>query len=355
MPVITKGKQSGKKVDGQTREVVPFVGTDRQGEFSQFGVGIFYADGEDSGKGQIWGLVVPRQPLKSWRAMKLLEFIPEVVHGTLSGCWYAADADVRESDQRYVDVLATQFSNREAFNQIRENVVSMIPSAKEFDAMLKAMSDQGIEFDTWELTPLIEQGALPYHPLVDKMIQADNDRREKYAATERAVKEPVPKEGSLSQFFSDLGIANFIIGGGCGGYGIDWGHIGLEQLDETAKRDSFSEYMRGHRLEHTTQGPETRVIAGGKGVTMSLTSSGEIENPGFLAANGTKYTFTRAVFEDENFHITTKVSVDGESETEEVYTVPQLREMIGPLPPKKPVAYPFWRRFVPGFIRKMTN
>lgn len=139
----------------------------------------------------------------------------------------------------------------------------------------------------------------------------------------------------MSAFFADLGIGSFIIGDGFGGYGMDWGHIKLEELDRIAKRDSFSKYLtEGHRLEHTTEGPGTFSAPVAPGVTMYTTSFGEIEQPWFIAMDGTKYTFVSAKFRDGRFHIKTKVEKGEAAPVEGEHAISELRGMIGPLPPK---------------------
>ncbi|MCA9362179.1 hypothetical protein KC906_02290 [Candidatus Kaiserbacteria bacterium] len=327
--VAILGEPSEKIVNGELKSVVPFVGADREGKFAQMGIGLLFPD---EGKGMIWGLVMPHALIKSWRGMKLLEQVDRIEHGTLCGCWTIATSDVSDSDKRHLDELADQFGGMDGLEEARAKVLASVPSAEEIDSMISNLREKEVGVDSWDLTAEIEAGRIETSPAIELIIKKEDEERVAYARKEEQIKKPVPPEESLAQFFKDLRIGNFIIGGGFGGYGMDWGHIELKDLDQTAKRDSFSEYLTdGFTLEHTTQGPETFADDVAPGVTMYQTSSGEIENPWFLAADETRYTFLSAKFRDERFHIKAKVESADEPPQEGEFTIAQLREMIGPI------------------------
>jgi hypothetical protein len=331
--VAIQGEMSEKVVDGQTRKVVPFVGADREGEFSQMGVGLLFPE---NGSGTLWGLVMPHCLIQSWRGMKILEHIKEIGHGTLAGCWYAGKENLSDSDKRYLDELAVQFSSREEFDAIRAGALDAAPSSEEVESMIRNLREKGVDIDSWELEKEVEAGHIPSSATIDDLVAETQRKREAYQREEEEVNKPFSKEESLSAFFQDLGIDNFIIGGGIGGYGMDWGHIELEKLDRIAKKDSFSKYLPdGHRLEHTTQSPMTTKTSLGPGASMFQTSFGEIEQPHFTAKDGTTYKFISAKFHDEHFFI--KVLVDKPEVVPYAgeFTIQQLRGMIGELPKKK--------------------
>ncbi len=333
--IATRGAQSEKVVDGRRKQVVPFVGADREGEFAQMGVGLIFPDEQ---KGTTWGLVMPHALIQSWRGMKILERIEHIGHGTLCACWTVARRDVHNSDKSHLDELAEQVGGADKLQALRDEVLASVPSAEELNAMITNLREKGVDVDSWELEEEVKAGRIATSSLIETLARETEDRRQAYKREEEEVNRPLSREESLGAFFEDLGIANFIIGGGFGGYGMDWGHIKLDELDRTAKRDSFSNYLtEGPRLEHTTGGPETFSAPVAPGVTMYTTSFGEIEQPWFTAMDGTKYTFVSAKFRDDHFHIKTKVEKGEATPVEGEYTINELRGMIGSLPPK-PVA-----------------
>lgn len=330
--IATRGAQSEKVVDGQRRQVVPFVGADREGESAQMGIGLISPDGKGS---TIWGLVAPHVLVQSWRAMKILEQIEVVGHGTLAACWYAASRSVHGSDKRYLDELAEQVGGTDRFRALREEVLASMPSADELNTMIMNLREKGVNVDSWELEEEVRAGRIAMSPLIETLAHETEARRQAQIREEEEVRKPLPREESLGAFFADLRIGDFIVGGGFGGYGIDWGHIELSALDQIAKRDSLSKHHpEGHRLEHTTKRLETFSAQVAPGVTMYSTSSGEIEQPWFIAGDGTKYTFVSAKFRDGRFYIKTKVEKGEVEPIEGEYAISELRAMIGPLPPE---------------------
>ncbi len=329
--IAVRGVESEKIVNGRRTKTVPFVGADREGEFASLGVGLIYPE---EGKAVVWGLVMPHALIQSWRGMKILEQVGAVEHGTLCACWTIARRDMHDSDKHYIEDLAPQFGGIKKLNAVREHVLDLVPTAEELSAMITALREKNVNVDHWDLDAEVKAGRISSFPLIDTIGREEEEQRQAYQRKEEEIKKPLPREESLGAFFEDLNIANFIIGPAIGGYGMDWGHIKLEELDAIAKRDSFSEYITdGYHLEHTTEGPETLAADIAPGVRMYQTSFGEIENPWFIGADGTRFTFLFAKYRDGHFYLKTKVE-RGEAGSESEHTIAELREMIGPLPPK---------------------
>lgn len=318
--VAIQGEMSEKVVDGQMRKVIPFVGADSEGEFSQMGVGLLFPE---NGSGTLWGLVMPHCLIQSWRGMKILERIDEISHSTLAGCWYAGKENISDSDKRYLDELAVQFSSREEFDSIRAEILGTAPSSEEVESMIRNLREKGVDIASWELEKEIENGYIDSSVTIDNLVAETQRKREDYQRKEEEINKPLPREESLSAFFQDLGIDNFIIGGGIGGYGLDWGHIKLEELDRIAKQDSFSKYLpSGHQLERTTCSQKDE-------------NFGEIEQPHFLTKDGTTYKFISAKYHDDHFFIRALVDKPEVVLYAGEFTIQQLRGMIGELPKKK--------------------
>lgn len=332
--IALQGKESTKIVDGKEVRVIPFVGSDDEGTFSQMGIGIL---DPVSGRASIWGLVAPHLIIQSWRGMKILEKVKVIESGTLCHCWTVANRNMPECDRRHLESLAKQCGGLEKVNQIRDQVLNSVPGPKVLDRMITRLNEKGVDIDRWDLEEEIDKGTIAKSPTIQGLFQKIEQEKTESEEREKLIKKPLLVNESLSVFFVDLGISNFIIGGGIGAYGMDWGHIKIEELDETVKRDSL--YLGGKfaSLEHTTSGPETKVIPCGPGMTAYSTSFGEIEQPHFTAKDGTEYTFLAAKFgkTKHRFYVKTKVTKPGSTVTI-VTTIPRLREMIGPLPAPEP-------------------
>lgn len=331
--IATRGVPSVKIVDGQRRHVVPFVGADREGEFAQVGIGLIYPDGG----GTIWGCVMPHSLIQSWRGMKILERIERIDHGTLCGCWTIARRDVHTSDKRHLDELAEQVGGADKLQALRDEVLASVPSADELNAMITSLREKSVDVNSWELEEEVKAGRIAMSPLIEMLVRETEERRQEHQREEEEIKRPLSRTESLGAFFEDLGIANFLDGPAFGAYGMDWGHSNLGELDQVAKRASFSKYLTdGFHLEHTTSGPETISAKIGQGITMFQTSFGEIEQPWYVDATGTKYTFLSAKWTGGRFYICTLIDqpqMMGPPEALSV-TIAELRSMIGVIPPK---------------------
>src|SRR4030043_245052 len=103
---VAFGQEGLKAVDVKIQKAIPFVGADHAGELSSFGVGLVLP--ENGKSAQIWGLVSPHMLIQSWRAMKILEHVEVIEHGTLCATWYAGSREVHSSNQHYIDELAAK-------------------------------------------------------------------------------------------------------------------------------------------------------------------------------------------------------------------------------------------------------
>lgn len=325
--VAAYGAESPKAVDGKIQRAIPFVGADHPGEFSSFGIGVILPD--SGNKGQIWGLAMPHMLIQSWRAMKLLEHVEVIENGTLCDTWYAGSREPHSSDQHRIDELATKVGE-DKFRVLRADILDQVPSPEELQDMLTYLKDNNVEVESWELRREVEAGRLATSPLIDELVEEDERRRQEYQRREEALKQPVPSEQSLAALFQQLGVDNMIIGGGFGAYGMDWGHIELDKLEESIRRHShYSD--RGESLQRTTQNPRTRRTDLTLGMSMYQTETGQIESPSVRTKDGIQFTFTEAKFQDGTFMISTKVeSQEGEPVAAE-YTVTQLREILAEL------------------------
>ena len=170
---------------------------------------------------------------------------------------------------------------------------------------------------------------------------------EGYRCPQPNSEQPSSRDESLGAFFEDLQIGNFTTGGCVGAYGMDWGHITLAELDKTAISDClYPESAKGFRLERTPYAPEQYNAPGAKEASDPEKGFGKIEQPLFVAADGTQYTFRFVQLREGRFHVMTMVQRNYEEPFEEEYTIDVLRLMIGPMPPKiEPKVGPVRRLF----------
>lgn len=312
--IAALGKESLKAVDGRIQRAIPFVGTDRPGQFSSLGVGVLLPDNDN--RGQIWGLVMPHMVIQSWRGMKILENVEVIEPGTLCAAWYVGGREVHPSEQRYIDEFSSKIG-KDKFETQRAGILEQAPPADELERMLNTLRDNQVNVSTWELQQEVEAGRIGSSPLIDELVADDGRKRQEYEMHEEELKIPIEKERSVAVLFRDLGIDNLITGGGFGAYGIDWGHITPEQLEKDLRR--FGYYSdHGEHLLRTTKSPRTA----GRDL-------GEIENPSVTAPNNMRYTFTEARFVEGNFSIQVRVQKPGGEQEEAEYTVQQLREVLG--------------------------
>jgi hypothetical protein len=166
MTILFKGQESTKKVDGQVRKVIPFAGTDRDGEFSQMGVGLIYPVEQTA---SIWGLVAPHDIVASYRGMKIAEEVPTFGHGTLAACWYASHRDVHPSDKRYIDDIEGMIGA-----DTRQRILNTpLPS---FDEAIQVMMEKGIDFDVYPFLAELDQDNLTRTPVLEKAVNDYSDR-----------------------------------------------------------------------------------------------------------------------------------------------------------------------------------
>lgn len=167
--ILSQGKKATKIVGDKEQTAIPFVGTDSKSEWAQMGVGVILPDRKSLSH---WGLALPRLLIQSWRAMKILEEIPEIHNDTLSACWYAAKKDPHSSEKNYLpkleNLLGRMGTVRLAF--LRRKVLGSVPDEEELEKMLALIEEKKIEIATWELEEEINQGRLKESPRIKALI-----------------------------------------------------------------------------------------------------------------------------------------------------------------------------------------
>lgn len=312
--MIGTTEPSLKLVNNEQHTITPFFGMDREGDFAQMGVGFV----NEAGQGSMWGLLAPTMLITSWRAMRILAHLPTVERHTLSHCWYAASGRGNA-----IETLRAQSVSTQAFDEL----LTAMPDSQELDRMLTFVHERGIEVNIYELRELVEQGLIDDHPIIAMFEKRHEKSRDRYEARERFIAAPLADSCSLSALFESLGIDNLLDGEPFGGYGMDWGHIKLGDLDSMIKQTSTGTYASSFQLKRTTEPPTTRGCGiRGSDVTMFTTTFGDIETPFYVDATGTKYTFVSAKFRYDT--IVVSMEVGDEYPVQLDMTVEALREAI---------------------------
>lgn len=320
--IVGRAEPTIKLINGEEKSVTPFFGMDREGDLAQMSVGYVTDDGTVS----MWGLMAPTLLITSWRAMRILSHLKSVERFTLSQCWYAASGRQSQDGANAIEKLSNQFADHEVLVEL----LVANPGAEELDGMLRFVMERGIDVNVYELRDLIERGLIEEHPIILELEAKQQKASDRYEARERFIAAPMQEQDSLGSFFTLLGIDNLLDGAPFGGYGVDWGHIKIGDLDSMIKQTSTGEYASSFTLRHTTKSPETRKTPLGRGGSMLLeTSFGEIETPYFVDYTGTKYTFLNAKYRYDEIVVTVQID-----EKERDMTVAQLREMIVVKKPK---------------------
>lgn len=326
--IAMKGRDVEMSIDGKIQKVTPFVGADHAGQFSSMGIGYLLSDQKGC---LIWGLVIPHALIRSWRGMKLLENMTRIEHGTLCACWTVCGHNLSDSDQGRKEELAQQFESREAFDVVLEEILISVPSSGDLEVMIKTLLSNDVSVDGWDLKAEVDANRMKMTEQIQGICDAEEANSLAYKKEQEECNRKISRAESLSAFFVDLDIDYFIIGGGFGGYGMDWGHIEREDLDRIAREESFSEHLpKGHKLERTTMSPKTKVMGIGSEIKMYETSFGDIEQPYHTTNDGTKYTFVYAKWIDGKFYIRTLVEQGETIVSPEVteFTIAQLRKLL---------------------------
>ncbi|MBY0472990.1 hypothetical protein K2Q00_01730 [Patescibacteria group bacterium] len=176
--VVLTGNTGKKFFYGETEQadVTPFVGQDNMG---QFGIGIAVTRPNGTKQGWIWGLVMPRHLIQSWRAMKLLEEMPRIkLPGTLSHCWSLAKEKLQGYDYKYLDEEGAVWGSYEKFREARAKVLAMFPTDDELKAMLAIVNEQGLNIRVEEIEEQREKLSSA-DGILKRLIVADDVWRER--------------------------------------------------------------------------------------------------------------------------------------------------------------------------------
>jgi hypothetical protein len=317
--IVNQGQRATKKFNNKPLDVIPFVGADKPGNFAQVGIGYIEIDG---GAISFWGLLCPNYLIRSWRAMKLFEKLTYFNQYTLAHCWDIIGSEPSRDAEAYIIQQFTFFAN---FVEAVTSIQQLVPDDETVHLMLCKLRRNKIYVDTQELIKELSTDFLANSTEIEKLFAHVEREKISYALKQKIINEPVPKKHSLSVFFEELGICNFVIGGGFGAYGLDWGHIEIIELDRIVKQDS--QYASCHYLEITEKGPDTH---------RRCYRFGKLKQPTYVANDGTVYIFERAQWRGDCFKVFTRINEEHKRTSKKrivsqyvgEFSVVQLRQLL---------------------------
>jgi hypothetical protein len=190
--VLVKGKKEDKIFNRDVMiDAYPAV-VEYGSSVSSMGIGLLQ-DSDAGAHGAVWGLVIPKSLMTSYRGMKVAEELKEFSNGALCECWYAGSRSVSESGKYYVDSIEAKIGRKK-----REEILKMVPP--NLDQILISMKEKNIDFDVPELKYEMRKGRIRSTPVIKGVIDDYNRSLEKYR------NEAWYKKISLSSFFHHLKI-----------------------------------------------------------------------------------------------------------------------------------------------------
>jgi len=122
-------------------------------EYYNCGVGIMY----ENRKGQVWGLLTPRNLIAAWRATEILRHLNTIENGTLAYAYYTGDRRANKSDiEKYVNPMIVKIG-QDKYKKIMEMPVP--------EEIIRAILDNQKEKNAPDLYPIkdeVEAGTLEW-------------------------------------------------------------------------------------------------------------------------------------------------------------------------------------------------
>lgn len=170
--ILAESKPFILNIDGSPCEVTAVVAhCGKREDAGELGVGIRLKNEYGESRTFFWGLVVPQDPIQSFKAMKLLEQIKDYKNSTLCYCWYAASKSVHPSDIEKVEVIK-KLIGIEKYQEILDTPMT----ADEIDALiLKLHQYTNFEFVSNEVNFKAQQDGLffPITPIVGRYLTGE--------------------------------------------------------------------------------------------------------------------------------------------------------------------------------------
>lgn len=116
------------------------------------GLGVVFPDG----KGQIWGMVTPRNLITAWRGTEVLRFLDRIEHGTLCAAYYAGQRNPHSSESERIKSVI------EKIGQDNYDRIMKMPVPEE---LIRAILDnQSEEFapDLYPITDEVRAGTIQW-------------------------------------------------------------------------------------------------------------------------------------------------------------------------------------------------
>lgn len=202
--VVYNGETSKKFIEDEMEQatITPFVSAD----MLALGLGLSITLADGTAHTTTWELMSPRTLIRSWRAVKMLEALPNLqIHGSLSLCWTLAKETLASHADTYPDELGTLYGDYEQSREMRANILASYPTPDTLASMLAVIKKLGLKINTEEIGASEKNLEAP-KVILKRLIEADVDRHKRLELRAKTVEgklaifprsEAVPKRRSL--------------------------------------------------------------------------------------------------------------------------------------------------------------
>lgn len=122
---------------------------------------------------RFWGLTYPRDIVRAYRGMQILDRVTEIREDTICQCYHAGGRELDDTACRYIDRI-----HQETFPEIyevrQEILAQPIPQDK-FDEILMICLKEDIPISAWALEEALDAGDIMRSNAVEKVFQRDVD------------------------------------------------------------------------------------------------------------------------------------------------------------------------------------
>lgn len=322
--ILLQGQPRQVNIDGKPYEGVPSLLMDTKS--SNFFLGVSLPE-KGASYNSLWGAYP--EVIHGWRALKLLENLPEVDNTILYATWEVSRRESPEIPYQ-MGKISHLFGSLEQLTTLRDGLMQAGPSPEQLQGMLTRAHKGGVRVEGWELKREAEAGIVTITPPIQELISyAEARSAEATAKFDRIKAEmaiPLPDEESLSRLLQQLEIGSVVVGIPFGGYGIDWDFTPAEKVDNNLRHSSYWG-SSGYSLWHSTEVPTFKREQLSPGVTMTTLSAGEIVKLVWTdESTGVKVNFDEARFSEGRIYLKVLLERPNSEKEEAEYTVPQFRE-----------------------------
>lgn len=157
--ILERGTPVRRVFEGKEFQLTPIMAVPWPSNAIQLGFGYL----PDGGTPYIWGVGDQHNLIQVWRAMKLLEVVPEIDDRTHRACWEATRrlAPDQAVDRELIRYLQQLFESPQQFGEFLYSLMTQTPDPAKVQVMLEVLRPLGMYVSKAELEAELAAGALP--------------------------------------------------------------------------------------------------------------------------------------------------------------------------------------------------